>query len=624
MLILNLSLSLLGCSGPPASQEDTGTHSDTAQEPQTVLRFVQLNDLHANLTPHPDLVREEGGATRVETRGGAARIATVVSDLRAHPNTVVLNIGDTYHGGVEALFTEGEAIYDVVEALRVDIGVPGNWDFAFGPQVSWKRFRGEQGMPPLLAMQAQQVRTVGYEALAANTTIDAQNTGSLEGFIATQMSNSLQDLDGQPWLPPTTTRELGGVTVGFIGLTSDFVARMHPMLALGIEFTNGEAAYRDLVESHARQLRAEGAQVVVVLSELSVHKDHRLAQTIEPGLVDVFFSAHTHEVITDPLTTASGALVVEAGNDGWIGQLDLVVEGGEVIDSEWNLIPVDASVEEDPAVAALVETAREPFLGEVYIAIEDGFMPNPLAGQVLDRPIDSVIGQTDRLLHRRNALESDFNNMFTDMLLEYTRTHDHVEPADLALSPGFRYEIPLAPPGWDIGNGVVATGEITLEQAYRYFPAPYTLGIGRTTLGQMRGIEEGLLTQVFSADVWKQEGGWVDGFSGMRSTVDLAAADGQRVAELELLSGTSDPATEVLVAGCRRPLDENTTLCSYNGFTGVSDILDPDSGLPMTAVQLFEWGLGRGLPAVRSDITETSGEPMWPDSPFVQPLLGVE
>ena len=74
-------------------------------------------------------------------RGGLARLATLIKKIRSeNPNSVLMNIGDTYHGGVEGLFTNGNAIVDPVNALGIDVGVPGNWDYAYGPGVFRLRY----------------------------------------------------------------------------------------------------------------------------------------------------------------------------------------------------------------------------------------------------------------------------------------------------------------------------------------------------------------------------------------------------------------------------------------------------------------------------------------------------
>lgn len=119
----------------------------------TTITFLEYKDLHAHLVPHLDLVRAPGSAcpdendhfeaatagqldasTIIGVRGGVARLATLMKQIRAtSTNVVAMNIGDAYHGGAEAFYTSGEAIIDPVNALGFDVGVPGNWDFAYGP-----------------------------------------------------------------------------------------------------------------------------------------------------------------------------------------------------------------------------------------------------------------------------------------------------------------------------------------------------------------------------------------------------------------------------------------------------------------------------------------------------------
>ena len=46
------------------------------------ITFIHYNDPHAHLTPHADLV-QNGTTTTTATRGGLARIATVIKQIRA-------------------------------------------------------------------------------------------------------------------------------------------------------------------------------------------------------------------------------------------------------------------------------------------------------------------------------------------------------------------------------------------------------------------------------------------------------------------------------------------------------------------------------------------------------------
>lgn len=575
---------------------------------QVTLTFIHYNDLHAHLTPHWDLIADaqSSSSTRVVQRGGLARSATLIKQIRASaPNSVLMNIGDTYHGGVEALYSNGNAIVAPVNALGIDVGVPGNWDYAYGPIVTRQRYSGlSAGDRSLLA------RVSGMPQ--PTTTTQMPNFPNLAANVSyTQPAAKA----GSLFLPATLIRNMGGVKVGFIGLSSDIVPMMDPILAWGLAFVQGETNYKNLINQYAAGLRAQGAQVVVVMSELGLQKNYRLAQIIKAGAVDVIFSAHTHEAVFTPLTSSSGAYVVEAGNDGYIGRMDMIVDQGKVIARQWQLIPIDASIPEDATMKALVEAARAPYLAPVVNVTQ------PMRGSTLTltRPINSVVGYVYGALDRRSALESIFNDAFGEAL----RKRGHTQ---LSIAPGFRFDAVLAQPGILLEDNTVANGAITVEDAYRYFPVPITVSTGTTTAGQLKNMIETNLNTVFSPTAFDQAGGWTDGFGGIKLIVDLAATAGSRVQRMQLKDTGQilNGAMSVSVAGCTRPTDTAGVLCGYTGFQGVAALVNPISGQAWGMADLFMDMVAQGevKPGVKS-ITDTHNTPLWPSIPYVQPLTGV-
>ncbi len=569
---------------------------------QATVTFMHYNDLHAHLTPHLDLAPAPRGNTKVVERGGLARLATLVKQIRSeNPNSVLMNVGDTFHGGVEALYTSGNAIVGPVNALGVDVGVPGNWDFAFGPTTFRARYtdatrRDLRFIVDPLRPNVENIERPNFPNLAANMT--EQRTGDY-------------------LLPPTLTMDVGGVNVGFIGLTSDIVPFMYALLAPGLDFVQGEENYRILINTLAADLRAGGCAVVVVMSELGLHKDRRLAEVIDPGAVDVFFSAHTHEATIVPLQSASGALVVEAGNDGFLGRMDITLTDGVVTETRWLLLPIDDSIAEDPEMLALVEAARAQFLAE-DVNIGD---PQPNSTLALTEPIDTVIGQTSHALDRRHALENSFNNAFTDIGRYFSGTQ-------LAMTPGFRFDSVVPAAGTLLEDNTVALGDITLEDVYRFFPVGFTIATGEVSGQRLREIMEDNLTHVYSTQVFNHGGGWFDGFSGLSMTLDLAAPDGARIVDLRLKeTGAVIADTDVItVTGCRRPVEQTDALCNYEGFSNVNPLIRPGTADPWTAIDLLIEAISQGVPydAARRDIVDLSETPVWPNDSFVQPLVGVQ
>ena len=570
--------------------------------------LLHYNDLHAHLTPHLDRVPDSApgqtdSATKIAERGGIARLATAVKRARAQdPQAVLMNIGDTYHGGVEALFTLGNAIVAPVDALGVDIGVPGNWDFSYGPVVTRLRYTNLGPMETNMLAAMAGMMSPGIDILKPKFPNLAANVSYAMPLYKR----------GTTLLPPTWMTERHGVKMGFIGITSDIVPKMSPMLAMGLDFVQGEDNYRALIEKHARTLRAQGAQLVFVMSELGIHKDHALAQVIEPRLVDVFFSAHTHEATFVPLASASGALVVEAGNDGYLGRMEVSVGSGKKPQFHWKLIPLDASIPEDAAMTRLVMQARAPFL----VAHPKLRVPLPYADQWLTQPITTVVGHSEGPLDRRQALENAFNATFAESLR-------HAAGTQLAMTPGFRFDAVTHGMGELLEDNTVSDGRITLEDVYRFFPVVYTLATGEVSGAHLKEMLEQSLGSVYSKSAFNQAGGWFEGFAGLGMDINVAGNDGARVSRL-WFSDNGKPIADsdvFSITGCQRPGESASVLCSHGGFSNVKALINPHTGAPWTVADMFVDLLGQGsLAKVAPHFTDTSHTPVWPQTPYIQPL----
>lgn len=576
----------------------------------TTITLLHYNDLHAHLMPSKHLIRvgdpcnvDANADTIIGIRGGVARIKYLMDSLKTqNPNSVLMNIGDTYHGGVEAAYTSGNAIVDPMNAMGVDVGVPGNWDFAYGPGVWRKRYTPTGPFPILLnaMLPSYTIKAVTYPCIAANLTY--KKLGPLDPSV-----------DNAPVLPPSMTIIKGGVKIGFIGLTSDIVPKMYDQLTTGFNFFTGESTYVNIINTQATNLRNAGCTIVVVMSELGIHKDYDLAQIINANSVDVFFSAHTHEVTYNPLQSASGAWVVEAGDDGYLGKMDFIVTGTTITSKTWNLLSITPNIPENSAMAALVATERAPFL------IENPNLADPMgtSSQTLNEPITDTLGFTNGLLTRKNALESSFNNAFTDIMRNHAGTQ-------IAISPGFRFDSPVAPNGFHYEDNSIADGSITLEDVYRFFPVFYTLATAQVKGDTLKSIYEKLLTSVYSQTVFNEEGGWMDDFSGVDATINLNNADGARVLYM-YYTGTTNPiyANDTLTAiGCVRPIENADVLCSHTGFFNKADYINTGNAQPYTTIQLFTAFLqSNNVPVgTGNHITDISGNAAYPQLPWVQPL----
>jgi len=579
-----------------------GMHNDpAAASTKQIISLVEINDLHANLVTHKDLVLEDDDeGLQVEMRGGVARIATEINKIRKqNPNTLVMNIGDTYHGGAEAFYSAGNAIVNPVNALGIDVEIPGNWDFAYGPSIFFLRYT---------TMTKDELAQNGLPVPAIN--VLKPNHAILGGNV----TFTIPTRAGQPVAPATMIKDINGVKVGLIGITSDIVPLQSSASAAGMAFLIGETAYKDYINSHAQELRDAGASIVVVMSELGIQKSKRLGDVINAGAVDVIFAAHTHELTKKPIVTTSGTLVVEPGNDTVLGRMDVTLLDGKVDKLKWKLINITEETPEDAAVAALVSAARAPFLN-VTMPIPAPTFP----AQQLRESIANVVGHTSTRLDRRFALESSFNNAYTDKVRAATGTQ-------LALAPGFRYDAIV-----EAELDSVAVGEVTLEDIYRFFPSPFAMATATATGQRIRQLAEQGMAASFSTNVFNQNGGYLWGFAGLNATVNLAATDGARITALATDAGlpiNADATPFSITGGVTPDRISNPSGYLYNqpGFANLQFYPNPATGSFWTNVDLLVSMLkaGQVLDGSRRSITDTNQTLFWPDADYIQPLEGVK
>ena len=334
------------------------------------------------------------------------------------------------------------------------------------------------------------------------------------------------------------------------------------------------------------KVKGLGAELIVVQSELGLSQNIKIAQSFKD--IDVMYSAHTHEVTlgallvhddevvrTTPGLSLSGseisllargaAIVVETNRDMYVGRLDLHVAGDKVIDFEWEAIPVDESVAEDPAMLELVAAMEEDFVaGEDGEVIRHTFRPGGFASptlkglQLLD-DLDTIVGYTDTLLLRHRVLEDTLNNFIADGILAVS---DGV--ADVRNVPGWSNGVDISMAnGFRFGNAVLPGSAITLRDLYTWFPIAPAVNIADFSGQSIQNSLNTILGAVFDRNVFMQRGGWYLGLANMEQKVDLKnrpfSSSGSRVVETKIGGTALDLGKRYVFASCYghgNPLDD--------------------------------------------------------------------
>ncbi|MDH5766492.1 MAG: 5'-nucleotidase C-terminal domain-containing protein [Gammaproteobacteria bacterium] len=574
-----------------------------------VVTLIEMGDLHGTLVPHAAIMKNPDGTERaVASAGGLARLKTVVDDIRAdNPEAVLLSAGDLTHGSAETMFTVGDAMMIPMNAFGIDVYTPGNWDFGYGPAVFRNRFTSfgpKPTIPGNIRTMAAYIGCDDVPEIPGLTDADSgytcsENTATApfptpEGAsvikanfttVAANLYNAAPlpaPLHGKPVLPAFKMLERNGTKIAVIGITASIVPQQADTFNITFRFTQGVEELPGLIE----QVKNLGAELIVVQSELGLSQNIKIAQSFED--IDVMYSAHTHEVtlgallVTDKEVTrttpgadlspgerrqlANGAaIVVETNRDMYVGRLDLEMNGDHIVDFNWQAIPVDESVEEDPAMAQLVAAMEEDFIagkdGEIirHTFMPGGFLNPSLRGLQLVDDLDTVVGYTDTLLLRHHVLEDTLNNFLADAIRSVT---DGV--ADVRNVPGWENGVDISMAnGFRFGNAVLPGGAITLRDLYTWFPIAPAVNIADFSGQSIQNSLNTILGAVFDRNVFMQRGGWYLGLANMEQKIDLKnrpfSSSGSRIVETKIGGKPLDLGKRYVFASCYghgNPLDD--------------------------------------------------------------------
>jgi S-sulfosulfanyl-L-cysteine sulfohydrolase len=407
--------------------------------------------------------------------GGYAHLATLVKRLRqSRPGALLLDGGDTWQGSATALWTQGADMVEAQLALGVDI-MTGHWEFTYG--------------------------MARVQALIA---------GPMKNRLTFLAQNIATNDFGDPVFTPTALREINGVSVAIIGQAFPYTPIANPR-HLVADWSFG--IQEELLQTHIDAARAQGAQVVVLLSHNGMDVDLKLAGRVT-GL-DAILGGHTHDGIPQPVPVKNPrgiTLVTNAGsNTKFLGVLDFDVKDGRVKDWRYRLLPVFANLlPPDPAMQAVIDQQRAPYAAK----------------------LEETLAVSDGLLYRRGNFNGSFDQVILDALMA-------VKDTEIAFSPGFRWGTTLLP-------GETITLEKLLDQTAITYP-PVT--VNEFTGERIKAILEDVADNLFNPDPYYQQGGDMVRVGGLRYTCEPSAAMGKRISNLRLNDKPLDAQRTYKVAG---------------------------------------------------------------------------
>lgn len=298
------------------------------------ITILGTTDLHGNINPIDYY-------TNKPDNRGLAKVATLIKRIRKeHPNVLLVDSGDTIQGSPLESFhgrknnRPPDPMMLVMNSLNYDAMAVGNHEYNFGLKVLEKA-RAEANFP----------------WLSANTY-----------DIAKQ----------QPHYKPYIVKEVAGVRVGILGLTTPGVPNWdNPPNYAGLEFHNPITEARKWVPILREKDKAD---IVVIAMHMGVgedlstgearpgqveHENEAVSIAKEVPGVDVIFMGHTHRDV--PSLYINGVLLTQANHWGRnLARADVYLQktgngGWRVYAKSARTLPTNDSVEPDPEVTKLAE-----------------------------------------------------------------------------------------------------------------------------------------------------------------------------------------------------------------------------------------------------------------------------
>ena len=282
----------------------------------TKITFLHVNDVY-------EISAKRG-------QGGIAELMTLLRQERAAADHSITTLGgDLISPSVMSGLTKGSQMVELMNAIGLDVAVPGNHDFDFGPEITARRI-GESRFP----------------------------------WLGTNVLGK----DGKPAIGMAAlhTVKAGDFTIGFFGLlTPDTKHLSSPGPDISI------APALETAEESVKQLKEMGADVIVALTHLVLATDIEIARSVKG--INAILGGHEHYLLAMQEGNVS---ILNTGYDAHhLGVLELSVEWVESrgkkklqVIPAWRLIST-AGVAPDPAIKALVDKHNSKLDAELNIAV---------------------------------------------------------------------------------------------------------------------------------------------------------------------------------------------------------------------------------------------------------------
>ncbi len=369
---------------------------------ETEIVIISINDVHARFD-HLD------------------QFSAYVKKIREqHPNVILLNAGDLYHGNslVDYYYDKGFPIVDIMSTIGFDVVMLGEHEFSYGQST--------------LARRMLQSSAKNFACANINT-----------------------DSAMLPNIPPFAFLKRDGVRIGVVGLVQE-KPDINPTYLKGIKFYEPIAYFNT-----QKSLRSE-CDILIALTHMKFEKDSLLAQ--QYGMLDLIVGGSSH-IVLDTGVMVNNVLITQAGRFlEHCGKTTIKIKDGKIVSRHNEVIDIASLSDRDDVTAQKIAQYRDNpdffrVVGKLTTSIAGRMnVGNFLCDAIRDRTktdfaVQNIMGvRTDTLnagpLSIKDIYQADpfanelvrFETNYKDLSIFLLRNYEKYARVDLCIS-GFSYTL---------------------------------------------------------------------------------------------------------------------------------------------------------------------------------------
>jgi 5'-nucleotidase len=409
----------------------------------TTVQLLSFNDFHGHLeaTDGPLSTAQDPTQTPV---GGSEYLASTLERLRdkvGDRNSLTVAAGDLIGGStfLSGMFHDEPSV-ESLNALGLDVSSVGNHEFDEGTTELLRMQRGGCHPEDGCYFERRPYRGADFQWLAANV---------------------VRKDNGRTLLPGTSVRRVGGVKVGFIGMTLEATPTLvSPAGVASVDF-------RDEVETaneQARRLKRYGVEAIVVLLHEGGYQSGtingctgisapiaQIAAQMTPE-VDQIVSGHTHQgyICSLPDPDGNPRLVTSAADYG-----RAVTETSLVVDRRTGEVDRARTTAVNHLVTREARDAKQ-----TEIIAKWNTLAGPLKATVVGTHTEDILGDSSG----NRGIETPMADLVADAILWGTSGDKGGAQIAFMNVGGVREDLPMAP------KYAEAPGQVTFAEAFDIAP----------------------------------------------------------------------------------------------------------------------------------------------------------